>query len=195
MALSTLVCVGKTEKWLDALVAHAQTFGVGAGWQDGVDLGPLITPESKQRVHDILAQAVEQGAEILLDGRNVQVADYPNGNFVGPTIVRVSDTQNAAYVNEIFGPVLTVLTADTLQDAIDLINANPYGNGVALFTSSGAAARKFTAEIEAGQGTFLSSSSSWRLVLETTETTSKSLTRFCLHSWYQHSHSRTLAFV
>lgn len=193
MALSTLICVGETKKWLDALVAHAQTFGVGAGWQDGVDLGPLITPESKQRVHDILAQAVDQGAEILLDGRNVQVADYPKGNFVGPTIVRVTDTQSAAYVNEIFGPVLTVLTADTLQDAIDLINTNPYGNGVALFTSSGAAARKFTAEIEAGQGTFLLSS--WRLVLETTATASKLLTPFCFHSWYQHSHSRTLAFV
>ena len=152
MALSTLVCVGETKQWIDAVVAHAQTFQVGAGWHDGVDVGPLISPQAKQRVHDILDQAVQEGAEILLDGRNVSVPEFPDGNFVGPTIVRVTDTNNAAYVNEIFGPVLTVLTVDTLQDAMDLINANPYGNGVALFTSSGAAARKFTAEIQAGQG-------------------------------------------
>lgn len=152
MALTTLVCVGETEKWLDALVEHAKTFQVGPGWQQGVDVGPLISKAAKERVHHILDQAVSQGAEILLDGRNVAVSDFPDGNFVGPTIVRVLDTSNAAYTQEIFGPVLTVLSVSTLQEAMDLINANPYGNGVALFTSSGAAARKFTNEIQAGQG-------------------------------------------
>lgn len=154
MALTTLVCVGSTRDYLDDLVAQAQKYKVGPGWQEGVDLGPLITTESMQRVQSIVTQAVrEQGAKLLLDGRNVSIPDFPDGNFVGPTIVHVPDTTNIAYTEEIFGPVLTVLTVDTLDDAMALINANPYGNGCAIFTSSGAAARKFTAEIECGQGT------------------------------------------
>jgi malonate-semialdehyde dehydrogenase (acetylating)/methylmalonate-semialdehyde dehydrogenase len=154
MALTTLVCVGSTKDYLDDLVAQAKTYKVGPGWQEGVDVGPLITAASKERVQSITTQAVEkEGAKFLLDGRNVTIPDFPHGNFVGPTIVHVPDTTNIAYTEEIFGPVLTVLTVDTLEDAMALINANPYGNGTSLFTSSGAAARKFTAEIEAGQGT------------------------------------------
>jgi malonate-semialdehyde dehydrogenase (acetylating)/methylmalonate-semialdehyde dehydrogenase len=152
MALSTLLLVGPTaQAWLPQLVEMAALLQVGAGWQPGVDVGPLISSESKARVVSIVDQAEAQGATVWLDGRHVQVPGFSEGNFVGPTVLQVPDTSNAAYTEEIFGPVLTVLAVDTLEEAIAIINANPYGNGCALFTSSGAAARKFTAEVEAGQ--------------------------------------------
>jgi len=151
MALSTLILVGDAKVLLDDIVQQASQLKVGPGWMPGVEVGPLITPESKTRVESIVTQAEQQGAQILLDGRGLQVADYPHGNFVGPTVVQVPDTQNVAYTEEIFGPVLTVLTADSLEQAMQIINDNPYGNGCALFTSSGAAARKFTMDIECGQ--------------------------------------------
>ena len=86
-----------------------------------------------------------------MDGRNVTVDKYPNGNFVGPTIISDMSKSMTAYVNEIFGPVLCVVNVDTLDEAIELINANPYGNGTAIFTTNGATARKFTQEIDVGQ--------------------------------------------
>lgn len=161
MALSTLIVVGgggdgknsssANAKWIHDIVEAGRQLKVGPGWHDDTDVGPLISKQSKERVHSILEQAEAQGAEILLDGRSVHVPGYEQGNFVGPTVVKVTSTDNAAYTNEIFGPVLTVLEAPNLQAAMDTINANPYGNGCALFTSSGAAARKFTAEIACGQ--------------------------------------------
>lgn len=153
MALSTLVLVGKTEEWIDDIVQGAKELTVGCGFDAGVDVGPLITSQSQSRVHDLITKAVEQGASVPLDGRQAgDVEGYPNGNFVFPTVLSDVATDNIAYQEEIFGPVLTCVKAvDTLDEAIQLINQNPYGNGVALFTSSGAAARKFTHEIQAGQ--------------------------------------------
>jgi acyl-CoA reductase-like NAD-dependent aldehyde dehydrogenase len=136
---------------LPQLVEQVAQLKVGAGWEADVDIGPLISTESKARVLSIVDQAVEQGATVLLDGRKVDVPGLPLGNFVGPTVLQVPDTTNVAYTQEIFGPVLTVLAVDSLEEAIHIINSNPYGNGCALFTSSGAAARKFTTEVEAGQ--------------------------------------------
>ena len=143
--------MGEAKVMLDDIIQQASELKVGPGWMPGVEVGPLITPESKERVESIIADAETRGGEILLDGRDVRVPDYPHGNFVGPTIVRVPGTDNPAYTEEIFGPVLTVLYADSLEQAMRIINANPYGNGCALFTSSGAAARKFTMDIECGQ--------------------------------------------
>jgi malonate-semialdehyde dehydrogenase (acetylating)/methylmalonate-semialdehyde dehydrogenase len=152
MALSTLLLVGPTaQAMLPQLVEQVAQLKVGAGWEADVDIGPLISTESKARVLSIVDQAVEQGATVLLDGRKVDVPGLPLGNFVGPTVLQVPDTTNVAYTQEIFGPVLTVLAVDSLEEAIHIINSNPYGNGCALFTSSGAAARKFTTEVEAGQ--------------------------------------------
>lgn len=154
MALSTVILVGSSSSWLEDICTAAQRLTVGAGWEAGTDIGPLITVAAKQRVHDCIAKAVDQGAELWLDGRNVSVSGYPAGNFVGPTVLKVNGTDftdNVAYTDEIFGPVLTVLTTDTLEEAMEIVNANQYGNGCALFTQSGAAARKFTAEIECGQ--------------------------------------------
>jgi malonate-semialdehyde dehydrogenase (acetylating)/methylmalonate-semialdehyde dehydrogenase len=152
MALSVVILVGKAQEWLPDLVNEAKQLAVGGGFEVGVDVGPLISRESKKRVESIVDQAVAQGAIPALDGRNTIVSGFENGNFVGPTILADVKTDNIAYQTEIFGPVLTVLEpVDTLEEAMAIINANPHGNGTAIFTASGAAARKFTQEIDVGQ--------------------------------------------
>jgi len=154
MALSTLVLVGdSTREWLDDIVEEARKLRVGAGWDDGTDVGPLITADSKARVIDIITKAVEQGANLLLDGRDVASvpSEYLDGNFIGPSVLADVTTDNVCYKQEIFGPALVCMSVDTLEDAVHLINSNPYGNGCALFTSSGSAARYFTHAIEVGQ--------------------------------------------
>lgn len=151
MALSTVILVGEAKAWRRDIVEQAKLLCVGAGWEDGVDVGPLIDKSAKQRVERIVEQAVDQGADLLLDGRGISVEGYPKGNFIGPTVLAISDTTSICYTEEIFGPVLVCLEADSLEEAMAIINSNMYGNGCALFTSSGAAARKFTHEIEVGQ--------------------------------------------
>jgi malonate-semialdehyde dehydrogenase (acetylating)/methylmalonate-semialdehyde dehydrogenase len=152
MALSCVIIVGSAKEWIPELVAQAKKLKVGYGLMDGTDVGPLITPESKQRVESIIAHAQEQGAKLDLDGRHCVVPGFEHGNFVGPTILSEVSTSNIAYQTEIFGPVLCILEADSLEVAMDIIHRdNPYGNGCALFTRSGAAARKFTQEIQVGQ--------------------------------------------
>jgi len=151
MALSAVILVGETKKWVADLVEEGEKLKVGSGFADGVDVGPLISRESKTRVEGIIEQAVEQGATLALDGRDVLVLGFEDGNFVGPTLLANIKTDNAAYTNEIFGPVLVCLEADTMEEAMGIINSNPYGNGCAIFTSSGAAARKFQQEIDVGQ--------------------------------------------
>ncbi|MCL6263242.1 CoA-acylating methylmalonate-semialdehyde dehydrogenase [Craterilacuibacter sp. RT1T] len=150
MATSVAVLVGETQDWLPELVSRAQTLKVGAG-VDNPDLGPLISPAAKARVEGLIAEGVEQGALLCLDGRGVRVEGYPDGNFVGPTILAGVTSEMSVYRQEIFGPVLVVMTAATLDEAIALVNANPNGNGVALFTQSGAAARHFQENIDIGQ--------------------------------------------
>jgi malonate-semialdehyde dehydrogenase (acetylating) / methylmalonate-semialdehyde dehydrogenase len=157
MALSVVVLVGDetADLYLPRLAEQARQLRVGVGWDPHADIGPLITPQSRDRVHHIVDQAVRQGATVHLDGRrhdtSIELCEELGGNFVGPTLLEVSDTNNAAYAEEIFGPVLVCMRAKTLEDAIQLVNANRYGNGVALFTQSGGAARQFVNRIEAGQ--------------------------------------------
>lgn len=152
MALSVVILVGEAREWLPDLVSEARKLTVGSGFEEGVDVGPLISQESKERVESIIQQASEQGALVALDGRGTVVPGYDNGNFVGPTLLADVKTDNIAYQTEIFGPVLTALEAvDSLEEAMDIINTNPYGNGCAIFTQSGAAARKFSQEIAVGQ--------------------------------------------
>jgi malonate-semialdehyde dehydrogenase (acetylating)/methylmalonate-semialdehyde dehydrogenase len=102
-------------------------------------------------VEQLIAAGVEDGAKLLLDGRNVKVPGYEKGNFVGPSVLMGVDKNNRAYTEEIFGPVLVCLSVPTLEDAIEFTNASPYGNGCAIFTQSGPAARKFQHEIDVGQ--------------------------------------------
>ncbi|GAA5976666.1 hypothetical protein JCM10908_005588 [Rhodotorula pacifica] len=150
MALSTLVTVGESQHWVDNLVERAQKLKVGAGFDPSTDVGPLITPQAKKRVEELIQSCEDQGGKILLDGRNVKVPGYSDGNFVGPTILEAT-TDMDCYQQEIFGPVLVIVKADTLDDAIKLINRNRYGNGASAFTQSGATARYFEKHIEAGQ--------------------------------------------
>lgn len=151
MALSAIVLVGEAREWVDDLVKEAQKLRVGSGFAEGVDVGPLISKESKERVKLIVGESVEQGATLALDGRDTSVDGFEEGNFVGPCILTKVTTDNVGYKTEIFGPVLVCLEAETLQDAMNIINQNQYGNGCAIFTQSGAAARKFQHEIKVGQ--------------------------------------------
>jgi malonate-semialdehyde dehydrogenase (acetylating)/methylmalonate-semialdehyde dehydrogenase len=151
MALSTAVFVGKSKEWLPELVEKAKKLKVNAGWEADADLGPVISPQAKQRISDLVESGVKEGAKTLLDGRNIKVKGYEKGNFVGPTIISDVKPNMTCYKEEIFGPVLCVLTVDTLDEAIDVINKNPYGNGTAIFTTNGATARKFTQNIDVGQ--------------------------------------------
>ncbi|RBD13744.1 malonate-semialdehyde dehydrogenase, partial [Xanthomonas oryzae pv. oryzae] len=114
-------------------------------------VGPLISCAARARVEALIASGVEQGAMLELDGRAPQVPGFEQGNFVGPTIFSGVTPGMRIYDEEIFGPVLVILEAATLDEAIALVNANPNGNGTALFTQSGAAARRFQEDIDVGQ--------------------------------------------
>ncbi|KAF9076137.1 methylmalonate-semialdehyde dehydrogenase [Rhodocollybia butyracea] len=150
MAISVVVLVGEAQSWLPEIVERAQKLKVNGGFEPDTDLGPVISPQAKSRIIDIISSAEQQGGKIVLDGRGLVVPSYPNGNFVGPTIIE-ADTSMRCYQEEIFGPALIVIKADTLDDAIDIINTNRYGNGTAIFTQHGATARKFETEVNVGQ--------------------------------------------
>ncbi|CAG8610367.1 39672_t:CDS:10, partial [Gigaspora margarita] len=138
MALSTVVLVGEAKEWLPELVERASKLKISGGMEPDTDLGPLITHQAKERVENLIQSGVDQGAKLILDGRNPVVPEkYKNGNFVGPTILADVKPHMDCYKEEIFGPVLIALNVDTLDDAIGLINNNPYGNGTAIFTSNG----------------------------------------------------------
>ncbi|XP_072031400.1 probable methylmalonate-semialdehyde/malonate-semialdehyde dehydrogenase [acylating], mitochondrial [Amphiura filiformis] len=151
MAISTAVMVGESHEWIPELVERAKQLKVNAGDQPGADLGPLISPASKDRVCELIQSGKDEGADLLLDGRDVQVPGYEKGNFVGPTIISNVEPHMKCYTEEIFGPVLIIVKVDTLDEAINLINNNPYGNGTAIFTTNGATARKYTEKIDVGQ--------------------------------------------
>ncbi|KAI1351145.1 Aldehyde/histidinol dehydrogenase [Xylaria sp. FL0043] len=151
MALSTLVMVGETKEWLPELAESAKKLQVNGGFEEGADLGPVISPQSKERIESLIASAEKEGATILLDGRGYKPEKYPNGNWVAPTIISNVTPDMKCYKEEIFGPVLVCLSVDTLDEAIELINKNEYGNGTAIFTRSGPTAETFRRNIEAGQ--------------------------------------------
>lgn len=151
MALSTVILVGEAQTWLPELVERAQSLQLNAGTEAGADLGPVVSCAALERIHGLVAAGVEEGATLALDGRHPTVAGFERGNFIAPTIFSDVRTDMRIYREEIFGPVLCVLNAATLDDAIAIINANPNGNGTAIFTRSGAAARHFQEEIDVGQ--------------------------------------------
>jgi malonate-semialdehyde dehydrogenase (acetylating)/methylmalonate-semialdehyde dehydrogenase len=151
MAASTAVLVGDANSWIPDLVEKAKSLKVNAGAESGTDIGPLISCAARDRVERLIASGIEQGAKLELDGRQPLVKGYEKGNFVGPTIFSGVKPGMKIYDEEIFGPVLVILSADSLDQAIDIVNANPNGNGTAVFTQSGAAARKFQEEIDVGQ--------------------------------------------
>ncbi|ODN73336.1 methylmalonate-semialdehyde dehydrogenase (acylating) [Cryptococcus amylolentus CBS 6039] len=150
MALSVAIFVGTAREMIPDLVERAKGMKVSGGFEENTDLGPVISPQAKERIESLISSVETEGGKILLDGRGYSVPEYPNGSFVGPTIVEAVTTMQA-YKTEIFGPVLTIVAADTLDDAIAIINENRYGNGASIFTNSGATARKFEIEAEPGQ--------------------------------------------
>lgn len=151
MALPVVILVGESRNWLPELARKAQTLKVSAGVEPGTDVGPVISSAALERVNSLIQKGVDEGAELVLDGRNPQVAGYTDGNFVGPTILAGVKPGMSVYDTEIFGPVLCVMEADSLDEAIDIINANPNGNGTAIFTRSGGIARRFQEDIDVGQ--------------------------------------------
>jgi len=126
-----------TERVLES--AREQT--VGSGLDEATDIGALITPEHESRVRELIATGVEEGAELLLDGRDISVEGYEDGNFLGPTVFGDVDPNMTIAREEIFGPVIGLLSVADLDEAIETLNRSEFGNAASLFTSSGADAR------------------------------------------------------
>lgn len=150
MAVSAVVAVGNGDRLVGALGERAAALRVGPGDDPASDVGPLITKAHRDKVAGYLASAKKEGAEVVVDGRRVEVAGAPGGFFLGPSLVDRVTTTMQVYRDEIFGPVLSVLRTDDLEQAIAMVNANPFGNGTAIFTRDGHAARRFRREVQVG---------------------------------------------
>jgi len=151
LAASNLITVGEaTDIYARSIAETASKRVIGYGLDDGVEMGPVISPESRQRIRGLIQQAADDGAEVLLDGREASAAGYEKGNFMSPTLLLGLPPDSTVAQTEIFGPVLSMMPVDTLDDAIALINSGKYGNMASVFTSSGADARRFRHEVQAG---------------------------------------------
>ncbi|KAL7236083.1 hypothetical protein ACSBR1_019366 [Camellia fascicularis] len=151
MAISAVIFVGSSNSWEDKLVERAKSLKVNAGTEPDANLGPVISKQAKEHVCRLIQNGIDSGARLTLDGRNIVVPRYELGNFIGPTILSDIRIDMECYKEEIYGPVLLCMEADNLEEAINIVNRNKYGNGASIFTTSGAAARKFQTEVEAGQ--------------------------------------------
>jgi malonate-semialdehyde dehydrogenase (acetylating)/methylmalonate-semialdehyde dehydrogenase len=151
MAISAAITVGSAaDQLMEHVERQAHDVTVGPGRDPSSEMGPIVTPESRDRIIGFIDSGERQGGKILVDGRGLVVPGHENGFFVGPTVIDQVTTEMDCYTNEIFGPVLSVLRSDAVESAIDLINANPYGNGTAVFTNSGGAARAFVRGVHVG---------------------------------------------
>jgi malonate-semialdehyde dehydrogenase (acetylating)/methylmalonate-semialdehyde dehydrogenase len=151
LALSVAITVGEAKNTFTEQMADAATTRkVGYGMDEGVEMGPVITPESKMRIEGLIAKGAEEGANVLVDGRSQQVGGYEDGYFVFPTILDGVNPAGEIAKTEIFGPVLSLMHAETADEAISLVNQRAYGNMACIFTSSGAIARQFRYEADAG---------------------------------------------
>jgi malonate-semialdehyde dehydrogenase (acetylating)/methylmalonate-semialdehyde dehydrogenase len=150
MAISAVVVVGDGDPLVTALRTRATALTTGPGTDPASDMGPLITEAHRDRVAGYLESAETDGAVVVVDGRDVKVPGGEDGFYLGPSLVDQVTPSMRVYQDEIFGPVLSVLRVDTLDEAIDLVNANPYGNGTAIFTRDGHAARRFRRDVQVG---------------------------------------------
>ena len=151
LAASTIVTVGDQSKEIrDALYESAKSKQTGFGLDAGVDMGPVITKESKSRIKTLIDQGISEGGNVLLDGRDIKVSGFENGNFIAPTILENVALDGEIIETEIFGPVMSMVHMNTVEEAIAFVNGSKYGNSACLFTSSGASARKFRNEAMAG---------------------------------------------
>ena len=151
LAASIIITVGgATENFKGKIISAAKAKKTGDGMVQGVEMGPVITKESKERMENLIQKGLDSGARLLLDGRNLTIPGCENGNFIGPTIFDNVSIESEIYKTEIFGPVLCIINVDFLEDAINLINQSHYGNSACIFTRNGAAARKFRHDTMAG---------------------------------------------
>jgi malonate-semialdehyde dehydrogenase (acetylating) / methylmalonate-semialdehyde dehydrogenase len=151
LAVSVAVTVGEAQRtFRDAIADAASKLKVGYGLEDGVQMGPVITPQSKERVEWLIGMGEKQGAKVLLDGRNAEIPKHEAGNFVKPTILDAAPATSEITDTEIFGPVLSLVHADGVDEALAFLERSAYGNQASLFTSSGSAARRFRYEAPAG---------------------------------------------
>jgi len=151
LAASIAVTVGKArEPFTEAITEAARSRKVGYGLDEGVEMGPVITAESKARIETLIEKGVQEGAKPLVDGRNAKISGYEQGHFVKPTVLADVPAGGEIARTEIFGPVLSLMHVDDVDAAIELVNSGNYGNMACLFTQSGAAARKFRYEAQVG---------------------------------------------
>ena len=151
LAASLVITVGEARtRFAEAIAAKAESLVVGCGLDEGVEMGPVISPSSKSRIEGLIQTGADEGAGVLVDGRNARIEGYEKGSFVRPTVLQDVPPEGEIARTEIFGPVLGLMHADTIDDAIALVNRAAYGNMACLFTGSGAAARKFRYEVQAG---------------------------------------------
>ena len=151
MAISVAIFVGESKKWLPDLAKMMKKLRPGHWSDKKADFGPVINTDSLARIKRLIAEGKKEGAKCLLDGSRCKVSGWPKGNWVGPTLFAGVRPRMSVYREEIFGPVLCAMEASTLDEAIALANGNPCGNGASIFTSSGAAARRFQNRVESGQ--------------------------------------------
>ena len=151
LAVSVAVTIGEAHKtFREAIADAAANLRVGSGLDDGVQMGPVISPQSKLRIESLIGAGEKQGAKVVLDGRNARISKYETGNFVKPTILDDLPIASDLADTEIFGPVLSLIHANDMDAALAFLERSPYGNQASLFTSSGAAARRFRYEAPAG---------------------------------------------
>ncbi len=151
LAVSVAVTVGEAQKtFRDSITHAAESLRVGNGLDEGVQMGPVITPQSKARIESLIGQGEKQGARVLLDGRNAKVSGYGDGNFVKPTVLDGLPASSDLADTEMFGPVLSLIHAKDMDEAMAFLERSAYGNQASLFTSSGSAARRFRYEAPAG---------------------------------------------
>lgn len=152
MAISVAVPIGKetADRLVDKLIPRVQALKVGPYTQAGAEMGPVITADAQKRILGLIDKGEAEGATVAVDGRGLQVEGHPSGFWVGGTLLDHVTTDMQVYQQEIFGPVLSVVRADNYQQAVDMINAHEYGNGTAIFTRDGDAARDFAANIQVG---------------------------------------------
>ena len=151
MAISVIVFVGETIKWASELAERLSEVKPNVWDHPEAAFGPLINKAAVSRVNALIQSGIDQGADCVIDGREIAVEGYPDGNWVGPTLFTGVTTEMDIYQEEIFGPVVSCLNVKSLDEALHLVNANPYGNGTSIFTTSGVNARKYQHEVEVGQ--------------------------------------------
>jgi malonate-semialdehyde dehydrogenase (acetylating)/methylmalonate-semialdehyde dehydrogenase len=151
LAVSVAVTIGEAQKSFGESIADAASkIRIGNGLDAGVQMGPVITRESKQRIESLIGQGINEGAKATIDGRNAKVPNHEGGNFVKPTVLDGLPATSSLANTEIFGPVLSLVHAHSIDEAMEFLRRSPYGNQASLFTTSGAAARKFRYEAPAG---------------------------------------------